>query len=109
MSQTVGSRPERSDLATHPEKRGIELVTDAERHGRARDLFFVWAAPNVSVLNFTIGATLILLGLELWQAVLLIVVGSVPWVLTDIAADAGPAAGTSSSVNSRAMYSIVGN
>lgn len=95
--------------ATHPETRGIELIGDAERHGRPRDLFFVWAAPNVSVLNFTVGATLIVLGLELWQALLVIVAGALPWTFTGIIAISGPAAGTSGSVIMRAMYGVIGN
>ncbi|MDR6439000.1 purine-cytosine permease-like protein [Paenarthrobacter nicotinovorans] len=93
----------------HPETRGIELIEASERHGRARDLFPVWAAPNVSVLNFTVGASLILLGLELWQALLVIVAGSLPWILTGIVATSGPAAGTSGSVITRAIYGIRGN
>ncbi|WP_344818861.1 purine-cytosine permease family protein [Microbacterium soli] len=101
--------PSLSDSAARPETRGIELIDDRDRHGRARDLFAVWAAPNVSVLNFTIGATLIVLGLELWQAVLVIIAGMLPWVLTGIIAISGPAAGTSGSVVMRAMYGIIGN
>ncbi|HEY5859210.1 MAG TPA: cytosine permease [Actinomycetota bacterium] len=97
------------DTASRPETRGIELVSPSDRHGRARDLFWVWAAPNVSVLNFTIGATMILLGLELWQAILVIVAGSLPWVFPGILAIAGPAAGTSGSVITRALYGIMGN
>ncbi|GAA2883440.1 purine-cytosine permease family protein [Microbacterium esteraromaticum] len=95
--------------ATHPETRGIELIGDAERHGRPRDLFFVWAAPNVSVLNFTVGATLIVLGLELWQALLVIIAGALPWIFTGVIAISGPAAGTSGSVIMRAMYGVIGN
>lgn len=97
------------DSASQPETRGIELIEDSARHGRARDLFFVWAAPNVSVLNFTIGATLILLGLEIWQAILVVIAGTVPWVFAGITAVSGPAAGTASSVITRAFYGIVGN
>ena len=97
------------DTASQPETRGIELIGDADRHGRARDLFWVWAAPNVSVLNLTVGATMILLGLQLWQALALIVVGSLPWFFTGLVAIAGPAAGTSGSVITRAMYGIIGN
>lgn len=110
MSLTPATEPA-SDAAsaTHPETRGIELIGDAERHGRPRDLFFVWAAPNVSVLNFTVGATLIVLGLELWQALLVIVAGALPWIFTGIIAISGPAAGTSGSVIMRAMYGIIGN
>ena len=106
---TTAPTPAFVDTASRPETRGIELVSSSDRHGRPRDLFWVWAAPNVSVLNFTIGATLILLGLELWQAILVIVAGSLPWVFPGILAIAGPAAGTSGSVITRALYGIVGN
>ncbi|WP_285114137.1 cytosine permease [Leifsonia sp. fls2-241-R2A-40a] len=97
------------DASTQPETRGIEVISDSERHGRARDLFFVWAAPGVSILNFTIGATLILLGLEIWQAFAVIVVASLLWVFPGLIAGSGPAAGTSGSVVTRAMYGIIGN
>lgn len=97
------------DASTQPETRGIEVIGDAERHGRARDLFFVWAAPGVSILNFTIGATLILLGLEIWQAIAVIVAASLLWVFPGLIAASGPAAGTSGSVVTRAMYGILGN
>ncbi|MEV7607129.1 cytosine permease [Paenarthrobacter sp. NPDC089322] len=93
----------------HPETRGIELIDSSQRRGRARDLFPVWAAPNVSVLNFTVGASMILLGLELWQAFLVIIAGSLPWIFTGIIAISGPAAGTSGSVITRAIYGIRGN
>jgi purine-cytosine permease-like protein len=97
------------DAAGQPETRGIEVISDAERHGRARDLFFVWAAPGVSILNFTIGATLILLGLEVWQALAVIVAASLLWVFPGVIAASGPAAGTSGSVVTRAMYGVLGN
>ncbi|MEN2739864.1 cytosine permease [Microbacterium sp. X-17] len=97
------------DVSTQPETRGIEVIGDADRHGRARDLFFVWAAPGVSILNFTIGATLILLGLEIWQAVAVILVAALLWVFPGIIAASGPASGTSGSVVTRAMYGIIGN
>ncbi|KJQ54847.1 purine-cytosine permease family protein [Microbacterium sp. SA39] len=97
------------DTASRPETRGIELIDDAERHGRARDLFLIWAAPSVSILNLTIGASLILLGLEIWQAIAVIVAASLLWILPGIIAGSGPAAGTSGSVVTRAMYGILGN
>ncbi len=95
--------------AAHVETRGIELISDAERHGRARDLFAVWAAPNVSVLNLTVGASLTLLGLELWQSIALVLTASLLWLLPGIIAVSGPAAGTSGSVITRALYGIRGN
>ncbi|WP_136054458.1 cytosine permease [Microbacterium sp. K24] len=100
---------EHLDAASRPETRGIELIDDAERHGRARDLFLIWAAPSVSILNLTIGASLILLGLEIWQAIAVIVAASLLWILPGIIAGSGPASGTSGSVVTRAMYGILGN
>lgn len=104
------SQQEFVDVATHPETRGIELVGETERHGRPRDLFSVWAATMVSVLNFTIGASFTaVLGLEIWQAILVILVVSLLWVFPGIVAISGPAAGTSGSVIQRAIYGFRGN
>ncbi|MCU4296862.1 nitrate reductase [Brevibacterium permense] len=97
------------DSARTPEARGIEIVTDAERHGRARDLFAVWAAPNISVLNLTVGATLTTMGLEIWQSILISVASGLLWILPGIVSISGPAAGTSGSVIQRAIYGIRGN
>lgn len=100
---------EAADIPTRPETRGIELIEGSARHGRPRELFAVWAAPNVSVLNFTIGATMILLGMEIWQAVLVVIVSSLLWIFPGIVAISGPSAGTSGAVITRAIYGIRGN
>ncbi|MFS0894113.1 purine-cytosine permease family protein [Microbacterium sp. 179-I 3D3 NHS] len=109
MTQIHPVEAEGLDSASRPETRGIELIDDDERHGRARDLFLIWAAPSVSILNLTIGASLILLGLEVWQAIAVIVAASLLWVLPGLIAASGPASGTSGSVVTRAMYGVLGN
>lgn len=109
MTRTPSVDVNHVDAASRPETRGIELIDDAERHGRARDLFLIWAAPSVSILNLTIGASLILLGLEIWQAIAVIFAASLLWILPGIIAGSGPASGTSGSVVTRAMYGILGN
>ncbi|MHC6178225.1 purine-cytosine permease family protein [Glutamicibacter sp. X7] len=99
-----------ADSAKHPEKRGIEYIAPEHRHGKPYELFAVWAAPNVSVLSFTMGATLTLvLGLEIWQAMAVIIASNLLWVLPGIVAASGPSAGTSGSVITRAIYGIRGN
>ncbi len=98
-----------NDSATRVETHGIDYITDAERHGRARDLFAVWAAPNVNFLAVVIGATLVLMGLDLWQALAVIVIGNLFSVITGIVAGSGPAAGTPSEIITRAMYGVNGN
>ena len=98
------------DTASQPETRGIELVDEGDRHGTPRGLFPVWAASMVSVLNFTIGASLTaVLGLEIWQAILVVLAVSLLWVFPGIVAVSGPAAGTSGSVIQRAIYGFRGN
>lgn len=99
----------RGDRAGQVETRGIDQVPDDERGGRPRQLFAVWAAPNVSYLSFVVGATLILMGLTLPQAIGVILTGNLLWICTGIVAASGPVAGTSGSVISRAMYGVLGN
>ncbi|WP_313812605.1 cytosine permease [Glutamicibacter sp.] len=96
--------------ATQLEVRGIEFISAENRHGRPRELFAVWAAPNISVLSFTMGATLtMVLGLEIWQSIAVILASSLLWILPGIVAISGPSAGTSGSVITRAVYGIRGN
>jgi purine-cytosine permease-like protein len=91
------------------EAHGIDVIPDSERHGRARELFAVWAAPNVSYLNLVVGGTLVLIGLTLWQALAVIVVGNLFWALVGLIAVSGPASGTPSEIVMRAMYGVRGN
>ncbi|KXP05014.1 purine-cytosine permease family protein [Tsukamurella pseudospumae] len=91
------------------EAHGIDVIPDAERHGRARDLFLLWCAPNINYLGFVVGAALVLMGLELWQAVAVAVAGNLFAVVTGIVAVPGPASGTPSQVTTRAMYGVRGN
>ncbi|WP_018156774.1 purine-cytosine permease family protein [Demetria terragena] len=91
------------------EQHGIDIIPDAERGGEPRSLFAVWVAPNVNYLSIVVGATLIVLGLELWQALLVSVVGSLFSGFCGVVAVSGPPSGTSSQVVSRAMYGIRGN
>ncbi|MER6980883.1 purine-cytosine permease family protein [Streptomyces carpinensis] len=102
-------RPTGLDRAGHVETRGIDCVPDDERHGSPRELFAIWAAPNVSYLSFVVGATLVLMGLSLVEALAVVVAGNLFWLLTGLVAVSGPVAGTTGSVISRAMYGIVGN
>ncbi|GAA1107108.1 purine-cytosine permease family protein [Nocardiopsis metallicus] len=91
------------------ETRGIDQVPAEERHGSPRELFVVWAAPNVSYLSIIVGAALVLMGLSLIEALLVIVVGNLFWLLTGFIGVSGTASGTTGSVISRAMYGVRGN
>ncbi|MEU6658311.1 cytosine permease [Streptomyces sp. NPDC046821] len=97
------------DPAGRVETHGIDVIPDDERRGRARELFAVWAAPNVSYLSLVLGGALVLSGLTMWQAFAVIVVGNLLWALVGLVAVSGPAAGVPSEVITRAMFGVRGN
>lgn len=101
--------PLAADRAGRVEARGIDFIPETERHGRPRELFAVWAAPNVSYLALVVGGALVLMGLDLVQALALVVLGNLLWILVGLLAVSGPAAGAPSEVIMRAMYGIRGN
>ncbi|MYX93766.1 nitrate reductase [Streptomyces sp. SID486] len=91
------------------EAHGIDHIPDSERRGRPGELFSVWAAANVNYLSLVVGGSLVLMGLTLWQALAVIVVGNLFWLLTGLLAVPGPVAGAPSEVVTRAMYGVRGN
>ncbi|MFB6678932.1 purine-cytosine permease family protein [Streptomyces sp. NPDC056390] len=110
LTATAGSDAATTvEQAGQLEAHGIDYIPEEERHGRPRELFAVWAAPNVSYLSLVVGAALVLMGLTLGQALTVIVTGNLLWALTGVLAVSGPAAGTTGSVVSRAMYGVLGN
>jgi hypothetical protein len=46
------------------ETNGINVITDAERKGHPRDLFWPWFAANISVLGLSYGAFLLAFGIS---------------------------------------------
>ncbi|QCO98428.1 nitrate reductase [Arthrobacter sp. 24S4-2] len=97
------------DVVGKVESRGIDQIPEAERHGRPRELFWVWFAANIAYLYFTLGGAVILLGLSLWQSVIVLFVGNLYWVGVGLLAISGPVSGTPSVVVTRAMFGIRGN
>jgi hypothetical protein len=59
------------------ELKGIEIVEENERSGRARSLFWPWFAANISVLGVSYGAFTLGFGVSFWQAVIAGIVGIV--------------------------------
>src|SRR4249919_347532 len=98
-----------TDRAGQVEQHGIDFIPAAERHGRARELFAVWAMSNVTYLYIVLGGTMILLGLNVWQAVAVIVAGNLFWALVGLLAVSGPSSGTPSGVVARSMFGVRGN
>lgn len=91
------------------EQHGTDFVPISERHGHPKHLFMVWAGSNVTYLYFLLGGILILLGLDVWQALAVVIAGNLFYIGVGFLAVSGPRAGTPSEVISRNFYGVRGN
>jgi NCS1 family nucleobase:cation symporter-1 len=92
------------------EMNGINVITDAERKGHPRDLFWPWFAANVSVLGISYGAFELGFGISFWQAVGAGLVGIVvSFLLCGFIAVAGKRGSAPTMVLSRAAFGVRGN
>jgi purine-cytosine permease-like protein len=97
----------------HPlqiETNGINVITDAERKGRPRSLFWPWFAANVSVLGISYGSFVLGFGISFWQAVIVGLVGIVvSFLLAGFIAVAGKRGSAPTMVLGRAAFGVRGN
>ncbi|MGN6762440.1 MAG: purine-cytosine permease family protein [Leifsonia sp.] len=98
-----------SDRAGRIETHGADYVPEAERHGSPKSLFSVWAGSNIIYLYFVLGSLMVILGLNIWQSILVILAGNLVWIGVGYLAISGPASGSPSEVISRAFYGVNGN
>src|ERR1700710_427641 len=98
-----------ADRAGRVETHGIDVIPESERHGRSRSLFSVWAASNITYLYLVLGGTMVLLGLDIWQALGVVLAGNLFWVLVGWLSISGPSSGTPSEVVTRAVFGVRGN
>ena len=50
------------------ETNGINIISEDERKGSPRTLFWPWFAANISVLGLSYGAYVLGFGISFWQA-----------------------------------------
>jgi nucleobase:cation symporter-1, NCS1 family len=92
------------------EENGINVITEGERKGQPRELFWPWFGANVSVLGLSYGAYILGFGISFWQALVVGLVGIiVSFVLCGIIATAGKRGSAPTMVLSRAAYGVRGN
>ena len=104
-TEVPASTPSTSGLTL--ETRGIEIVDEADRKGRPRDLFWPWFAANVSVLGISYGAFILAFGVSFWQALFAAVVGTAfSFLLVGFVAVSGTTASAPTMVVSRAAFGV---
>ena len=101
-----------SDTTTglNVEQYGIDVIAEADRKGRPRQLFWPWFAANVSVLAISYGSFVVGFGVSFWQAAVAAVVGVVlSFMLCGAVALAGKRGSAPTMVLSRAPFGVKGN
>ena len=92
------------------EMNGINVISDAERKGHPRDLFWPWFAANVSVLGMGYGAFVLGFGISFWQSAVVGIVGIVvSFLLCGFIAVAGKRGSAPTMVLGRAAFGVNGN
>jgi len=92
------------------EANGINVISDEERKGKPRDLFWPWFAANVSVLGLSYGAFVLGFGISFWQSVVIGLAGIIiSFVLCGFIAVAGKRGSAPTMVLGRAAFGVRGN
>ncbi|MGC8631180.1 MAG: purine-cytosine permease family protein [Thermoprotei archaeon] len=90
---------------------GVEKIPREERHGKPRDLFWLWFASNVGIGSYAIGYLgVTYLSLPVYAAIIGILVGNaVGGVLLALTALMGPKTGLPQMISSRTSFGHKGN
>lgn len=88
------------------EQRGIDWVPPSDRHAQPQRLLWMWSGTTLNILVFVYGSLLVaVFGLSITQAILVSVLGTFGgYTLLAAGSLAGPQAGTSQLVVSRAAF-----
>jgi purine-cytosine permease-like protein len=92
------------------ELNSINFISEQERKGTSRSLFWPWAAANVSFLAISYGSFFLGFGISFWQATIAAIIGTVgSFLLVGISSLAGKRANAPTMTLSRAAFGVNGN
>ncbi|MGB9734379.1 MAG: purine-cytosine permease family protein [Conexivisphaera sp.] len=91
-----------------PERKGVERVEDAERHGRPLSVFILWFASNLTIADYALGS--VLYGLPLpWIYSIIVGVNLAAGALLGAAAAMGPRFGLPQMAISERIFGRIAN
>jgi NCS1 family nucleobase:cation symporter-1 len=93
-----------SDAAFHIETHGVDYIPLNERWAKPRDVGWLWAGASVQIEYFIYGAILMTFGFTFWQALSIIIIGNLSYVLLGLSSLQGPQAGTTVFGSNRAAF-----
>ncbi|MDQ6597224.1 purine-cytosine permease family protein [Bacillus salipaludis] len=87
----------------------IDFIPEEERHGSVRNLFSIWFSANMHILTIVTGALAIVFGLNLFWAVVSILLGNlIGAIFMATHSVQGPNLGIPQMIQSRAQFGIIG-
>ncbi|MGH7919886.1 MAG: purine-cytosine permease family protein [Candidatus Dormibacteraceae bacterium] len=99
----------RSAGALGIERRSIDVIPEAERHGSVRSLFTLWFGANMQITAIVTGALGVLLGLPLPWALLALLIGNLfGGIFMALHSAQGPKLGIPQMIQSRAQFGFYG-
>ena len=91
------------------EKRSIEMVPDAERHGTPRSQFTLWFGANTQITAIVDGALAVVFGADaLWAIIGLLIGNIIGGIVMALHSAQGPQLGLPQMISSRAQFGIIG-
>jgi NCS1 family nucleobase:cation symporter-1 len=98
-----------SGVEAEIEAHSIDVIPDDERHGKVHSQFTLWFATNANVFNFVLGGFAIFFGLNLFWALVALVVGTLLGLaFTALHAVQGPRLGVPQMIQSRGQFGFYG-
>ena len=103
--------PSGTDSFGQIERRGVEAIPAAERHGRPRDLAFLWAGAFVNYASlFTASLLTTYYGLGVWDGLVATVIGTVTAALNlGLLSNTGPRSGLPQIIFTRWIFGLRGS
>lgn len=91
------------------EQRGIDYIPSSERWAKPHNLFWMWSGALFNVEYLVYGAVLYGFGFTFLQALSIILIGNLSYVLLGLTSLQGPEAGTTTFTINRAPFGIQGS
>jgi nucleobase:cation symporter-1, NCS1 family len=105
MAGTRGAEGGAAEIEAH----SIDIIPEAERHGRISGQFTLWFAINANAFNFVLGGFAIAFGLNVLWAIIALVIGTLlGMAFTALHAVQGPRLGVPQMIQSRGQFGFYG-
>src|SRR5881409_4219539 len=107
----IRTRPAEADSFGQIERRGIEAIPAADRHGRPRELAFLWAGAFVNYASlFTASLLTTYYGLGVWDGLVATALGTVAAaVILGLLSNTGPRSGLPQIAFTRSIFGLRGS